>query len=309
MSVRQQAYHGWPSRPPAGRIAYVNGAYVPHRHAQVHIEDRGLQFADAIYEVFAVSGGALFDEEEHLDRLERSLRELAMAEPMSRRALKFVLREVVRRNQVDEGLLYLQVTRGAVRRDHAIPKSAPRPSLIMTARRIDSRAAEMRRQNGIRVISRPDERWARCDIKSTALLANILAKTAARDAGAFEAWLIDPDGTVTEGSSTSAWIVDVEGRLVTRSLSNAILPGVTRRVVMDALAEAQLPVVERQFTMAEALGAPEAFISAATIGATPVVAIDGKTIGDGNPGPVTKRVQELYGRLAARRTGEGAKET
>jgi len=294
----KSSFHGWPRRAPSGRTSYVNGAYVPHAHAQVHIEDRGLQFSDAIYEVWSVAGGLLLDEEEHLDRLERSLRELAMAMPMSRGALKFVLRELVRRNRIDNGILYMQVTRGAVRRDHAIPKAAPRPSMILTARRMDQKTLEGRRKSGIRVISRPDERWARCDIKSTSLLANILAKTAARDAGAFEAWLIDEEGYVTEGSSTSAWIVDAEGRLVTRSLSNAILPGVTRRVIMESLAEAQMPVVERRFTLAEALAAREAFITAATLGATPIVEIDGKPIGEGKPGPLGRRVQELYAHAA-----------
>ena len=297
------AFHGWPSRAPAGRVAYVNGAYLSHGQAQVHIEDRGLQFADAIYEVFAVTQGVLLDAEEHLDRLERSLGEIAMAQPMSRAALKLVLRELVRRNAVDEGLVYLQITRGAVRRDHASPRKSPRPSVILTARRIDPAAAEKRRAAGIRVITRADERWARCDIKSTALLPNILAKTAARDADAFEAWLIDRDGYVTEGSSTSAWIVDSGGRLVTRDLSHAILPGVTRRVMTEALAEAQIPVVERHFTLEEAKSAKEAFISAATLGATPVIAIDGEPVGEGRPGPVTLRVQELYARAAAVRAG------
>jgi len=295
-----QTFHGWPHRTPTGRAAYVNGAYVPHAHAQVHIEDRGLQFSDAIYEVWGVSNGGLLDEEEHFDRLERSLREMQMAMPMSRGALKFVLRELVRRNRVDNGILYMQVTRGAVRRDHAIPKSPPRPSLILTARRISARTVEGRRKTGVRVITRPDERWARRDIKSTSLLANILAKTAARDAGAFEAWLIE-DGYVTEGSSTTAWIVDAEGRLVTRDLSNAVLPGVTRRVIMQAAAEAQMPVVERPFTLAEALAAREAFITAATLGATPVVEIDGKPVGEGKPGAVGRRVQELYAAESARK--------
>lgn len=300
-----QAFHGWPHRAPTGRTAYVNGAYVPHAHAQVHIEDRGLQFSDAIYEVWGVANGALLDEEEHFDRLERSLRELQMAMPMSRGAFKLVLRELVRRNTIDNGILYMQVTRGAVRRDHAIPKTQPRPSVILTARRIAAKAVEGRRQAGVRVISRPDERWVRRDIKSTSLLANILAKTAARDAGAFEAWLIDADGTVTEGSSTTAWIVDADGRLITRSLSNAVLPGVTRRVIMKAAAEAQLPVVERSFTLAEALAAKEAFITAATLGATPVVEIDGKPIGGGKPGPVGRRIQELYvGETARKAAGK-----
>jgi D-alanine transaminase len=301
VSASGASFHGWPTLAPAGRVAYVNGVYVPHGHAQVHVEDRGLQFADSIYEVWGVAGGHLFDEEEHFDRLERSLREIGMAQPMSRGAFKLVLRELIRRNALEDGLVYLQVTRGVVRRDHAIPKKAPRPSIILTARRIDPSAAVQRRVNGISVITQPDHRWARCDIKSTGLLPNILAKTVARDAGAFEAWLIDKEGFVTEGSSTSAWIVDAEGRLVTRSLSSAILPGVTRRVTMEALAEAQLPVVERNFTLAEARSAKEAFISAATLGATPVIAIDGKPLGDGKPGPVTRRVQEIYQREAALR--------
>jgi D-alanine transaminase len=302
----QAAFHGWPHRAPVGRFAYVNGAYVPHSRAAVHIEDRGLQFADAIYEVWGVAGGELLDEEEHFERLSRSLREMKMAEPMSHAALTLVLRELVRRNGVKDGLLYMQVTRGAVRRDHAIPKGPPRPSVILTARRIDPALNARRRRTGVAAVSRPDERWARCDIKSTSLLANILAKTAARDADAFEAWLVDKDGFVTEGSSTSAWIVDKDGKLVTRSLSNAILPGVTRRVLMKVLAEAQLTVVERSFTLAEALGAREAFISAATLGAMPIVTIDGKPIGDGRPGPVAKRLQELYEEEAHRRAAKRA---
>ena len=294
-------FHGWPHRAPTARTAYVNGAYVPHAHAHVHIEDRGLQFSDAIYEVWGVSNGGLLDEDEHFDRLERSLREMRMDMPMSRGALKFVLRELVRRNAIDNGILYMQVTRGAVRRDHAIPKAQPRPTIILTARRIAAKAVEDRRKTGVRVITRPDERWARCDIKSTSLLANVLAKTAAREAGAFEAWLIDKDGYVTEGSSTTAWIVDTDGRLITRDLTNAVLPGVTRRVIMEAMAEAQLPVVERRFTLAEAQNAREAFITAATLGATPVVEIDGKPVGEGKPGPLGRRVQELYARETARK--------
>ena len=297
-------YHGWPKRAPSGRVAYVNGVYLPHAHASVHIEDRGLQFSDAIYEVWGVAGGLLLDEDEHFDRLERSLRELGMAMPMSRKVFQFVLREVLRRNGVNNGLIYLQVTRGAVKRDHAIPKAQPRPSVILTARRIDPALNRKRRKEGVRAITRPDERWARCDIKSTSLLANILAKTAARDAGAFEAWLIGSDGLVTEGSSTSAWIVDAEGRLITRSLSSAILPGVTRRVMMQALAEAQLPVLERPFSLEEAKAAREAFITAASLGAVPVVAIDGEPVGNGRPGPVMARVQELYERETVGRARE-----
>jgi D-alanine transaminase len=292
----------WTARQPAGRIAYVNGRYVAHGEAGVHIEDRGLQLGDAIYEVVGVANGRFFDEEEHLDRLERSLREIGMAMPMGRAALKLVTREIARRNKLRDGLVYLQVTRGAVRRDHPVPANPPRPTLIMTARAMDPAVLSKRLVEGIAVATQPDERWGRCDIKTTQLLANGLAKTAARKTGAYEAWLVDRDGNVTEGASTTAWIVDGEGRLVTRSLSNAILPGVTRRVILQVAAEAQIPVVQRAFTPAEAAAAKEAFISSATGAALPVIAVDGRKIGDGKPGPVTRRVQELYAAHAARGT-------
>lgn len=294
-------FHGWPTREPSGRIAYVNGRYVPHAHAVVHIEDRGLQFADAIYEVFGVIGGLVRDEEEHLDRLERSVSEIGMAMPMRRGPMKLVMRELVRQNKISNGLIYMQVTRGTARRDHPVPNAPPRPTLIFTARPIAPGANEKLRAKGIRVVTKPDERWARRDIKSTALLPNILAKTAARREGAYEAWLIDRDGFVTEGSSTSAWIVDKDGRIITRNLSNDILPGVTRRIMLEAAASAQIPVIERAFTADEAKAAAEAFISAATIGAVPVLEIDGQKIG--GPGPVTRRIQELYQTLSESRAG------
>jgi D-alanine transaminase len=292
---------------PVGRIAYVDGRYVRHDLASVHIEDRGLQFADAIYEVFGVFGGRIFDETEHLDRLERSLKEIGLVMPMDRRALQLVVREIARRNRLNDGLIYMQVTRGAVRRDHAVPDRPPRPSLILTAKSVDTGGFEERRKSGIKVITTSDERWARCDIKSTALLPNVLAKTKARAVGAYEAWLVDHDGRVTEGSSTSAWIVDREGNLVTRDLDNAILPGVTRRILMDVAESAQMPVVERRFTVSEAQGAREAFITAATIGALPVVTIDGKPIGKGKPGPVAKRLHELYRHAAETAAKDGEK--
>jgi D-alanine transaminase len=292
--MSSDAQHGWPAQFPTGRIAYVNGRYLPHSCAAVHIEDRGLQFADAIYEVTGVIDGGFLDEEEHFDRLERSVREIGMPMPMDRAALKLVLREMQRRNHVRDGLLYMQVTRGSVRRDHAVPSKPPRPTLIITARQLDPDIIRSRRANGVAVISARDERWARRDIKSTNLLPNILAKTAARGAGAFEAWLVDDEGYVTEGASTSAWIVDKEGRIITRDLSNAILPGVTRRVILKAAAEGQLTVAERKFTLEEAQAASEAFITAATLGATPVTSIDGIKVGEGNPGPVARRIQELY---------------
>lgn len=294
---------GWNGRAPAGRVAYVDGRYVPHGRAAVHIEDRGLQLGDFVYEVCAVVDGILMDEEEHLDRLARSVGEIEMAMPMPRHALKLVMRELVRRNGVRDGLLYLQVTRGAVRRDHSIPDKGPRPSLILTARSWDAAAAGKRRDAGVAVITKPDERWGRCDIKTTQLLANALAKTAARRAGAYEAWLVDHDGFVTEGSSTTAWIVDAAGQLTTGDLTNAILPGVTRRVIMEAAAASQLPIAEARFTVDDALAAREAFISSAT-GVVPVVAIDGHRIGEGKPGPLTRRVQELYAHTSARRAAE-----
>ncbi len=286
--------HGWPARAPSGRIAYVDGRYLPHGEAGVHVEDRGLQLGDAIYEVFAVLGGRIADEDEHLDRLERSLGEIALAPPMGRAALKLVLREMVRRNRVRNGFLYLQVTRGAVKRDHPIPALSPRPTLILTLRPFDVEAAARRQAEGIAVLTRPDERWGRCDIKTTQLLANLLAKTEARRAGAYEAWLVDDNGFVTEGASTTAWIVDRDGRLTTRDLSHAVLPGVTRRVILEAAAEAQLPVVTRLFTPDEAKTAKEAFISSASGAAVPVVMIDGVRIGNGTPGPLTRRIGELY---------------
>ena len=293
---------GW-SRSPAGRIAYVDGRYVAHGAAAVHIEDRALQLGDGIYEVCGVVDGALMDEEEHLDRLARSLGEIEMAMPMPRGALKLVMRELVRRNGVRDGLLYLQVTRGAVRRDHPIPKVSPRSTLILTVRAINPMELAARRHDGVAVITRPDERWGRRDIKTVQLLPNLLAKTAARRAGAYEAWLVDGEGFVTEGSSTNAWIVDAQGRLTTRELSHTILPGVTRRIILEAASEAQLPVSEQRFSVADALGAREAFISSAT-GVVPVVMIDGKPVGEGVPGPVTRRVQELYALTSAQRAAK-----
>jgi D-alanine transaminase len=291
----------WNGRRPAGRIAYVDGRYVRHERAGVHIEDRGLQLGDAVYEVCRIADGRMLDEEEHLDRLERSLGEIEMAMPMGRGALKAVMAEIARRNGMRDGLLYLQITRGALRRDHVIPRPAPKPTLILTVHPVDPAAVARRHADGVAVITCPDERWGRCDIKTTQLLANLLAKTAARRAGAFEAWLVDRDGFVTEGAATTAWIVDREGRIVTRDLSRAILPGVTRRVILEAAAAAQLPVVERSFSPEEAVAAREAFFSSASAGPVPVVAIDGRKVGDGRPGPLTRRIMALYAQRSQER--------
>ena len=288
----------WTARAPAGRIAYVNGRYLPHGAAGVHIEDRALQLGDGIYEVAAISGGKMIDLEEHLDRLERSLREIGMDMPMGRAPLKSVMHEMMIRNRVRDGLLYLQVSRGAVRRNHPIPDTVPRPTLIMTVRAQDPAIVKKKLDDGIGVITQPDQRWARRDIKTVQLLPNLLAKTEARKAGAYEAWLVDNDGFVTEGASTTAWIVDEDGHVVTRQLSHDILPGVTRRVIIEAAADGQLAIAQRKFTVGEALKAREAFLSSASGAAIPVVKIDGKVIGDGTPGPLTRRIQALYAQKA-----------
>lgn len=288
---------------PAGRVAYVNGRYLPHGAAGVHIEDRALQLGDGIYEVFNIRDGRPLDEEGHLDRMERSLRELGMAMPMSRAALKLVTREMIARNRMPNGFLYLQVTRGAVKRDHVPPADGPRPTLIMTMRLQDVAGFQQRLAKGIAISTQPDIRWGRRDIKTVQLLPNLMAKQAAKQAGAFEAWLVDEEGFVTEGASTTAWIVDKDGTLITRDLSNAILPGVTRKIMLEAAREAQMKVAERKFTVAEAKAAKEALLSSATGAAVPVVTIDGETVGDGTPGPLTRRIRELYAARSAAKSG------
>ncbi len=284
------------------RIAYVNGRYAPLAEAAVHIEDRGFQFADAIYEVWAVMDGKLADHAGHFARLERSLAELRIRMPMSQGALERVLRETLRRNRLREGLLYLQISRGAARRDHAFPAPEVSPTVVITAKPHDFAAMDRKARSGAKVITQPDLRWGRCDIKTVGLLPNALAKQAAREQGAGEAWLVDRDGLITEGASTNAWIVDAEGRLRTRDTAANILRGVTRKTLIDLAAECQIEVVERPFTVAEAKAAKEAFFTAATAFLTPVVAIDGEPVGDGHPGPVTLRLRDLY----TRRAREGA---
>ena len=294
-------------RAPSGRVAYVNGRFVPHAQSSVHIEDRGLQFADSVYEVCAVLDGRLIDEAGHSERLGRSLAALGMAMPMGAASLAIAMRELVRRNRLKNGLLYLQVTRGAYRRDHVIPDK-PKLSLMMTARTFDVAAVERRRADGIAVVTLPDLRWGRCDIKTTGLLANILAKTEARRRGAFEAWLVDSDFMVTEGTSTNAWIV-TDRVLVTRNLSHAILAGVTRAGVLTALkTETGIQVEERPFSVDEALRASEAFVTSASGGVIPVVSIDGRKVGTGKPGPVGAKVHTLYSRLAGIAQNEGQRE-
>ena len=277
-----------------GRIAYVNGRYAPHADAFVHIEDRGFQFADSVYEVWAVFAGALADEAGHFERLARSLGELRIPFPMSAAALKVVVQRVVRLNKISDGLAYLQVTRGVAPRDHPFPNPAPRPTVVVTAKSVDMSASEARAARGVAVITTPETRWARCDIKTTGLLPNVLAKQAAREAGAVEAWFVDELGLVTEGGSSNAWIIDANGVLRTRDIQSNILRGVTRRSLLGVAKALGLPFEERAFSVEEAKSAREAFITGAGSLVLPVIRIDETQIGGGAPGPVAKRLRELY---------------
>lgn len=277
-----------------GRIAYVNGRFVPQGEAAVHIEDRGYQLADAVYEVWALFDGKLADAEGHFARLERSLAELKIPMPMSRAALTVVLKEAVRRNRVREGLVYLQVGRGVAPRDHAFPIDPVEPSIVVTVKAVDRAAAEARAAKGVGVITTPENRWGRCDIKTVGLLPNALAKQAARERGAVEAWFVDELGFVTEGASSNAWIVDRDGILRTRDTNANILRGVTRLTLLDVIREDGLKVEERPFTPEETKSAREAFITGAGTLVLPVVSVDGDPVGDGAVGPVASRLRRLY---------------
>jgi D-alanine transaminase len=276
------------------RIAYVNGRYLPFHDAKVHVEDRGYQFADGVYEVCEVRGGRLIDERRHLERLKRSLGELQIRMPMSTRALGVILHEVVARNRIGYGIVYLQITRGVARRDHAFPSREVRPSLVVTARALNRSRNEALAEQGIAVITVPDNRWDRVDIKTTGLLSNVLARQAALEHGARDAWFVDADGTVTEAPSANVWIVTPAGTLVTRHADHAILHGITRTVLFDAIKAQGLVVQERAFTVEEAYGAREAFITSASQIVLPVVRVDGRTIGNGKPGPVATALRRAY---------------
>jgi D-alanine transaminase len=276
------------------RIAYVNGGYVPLRQAMVHVEDRGYQFGDAVYEVCEVRGGRLVDERRHLERLRRSLEALQIRLPMSHSALGIVLREVVARNRIGYGIVYLQVSRGVARRDHAFPAPDVPPSLVVTARPLNARRNEVLAAAGIAVVSVPDNRWGRVDIKTTGLLPNVLARQAAIAQGARDAWFVDNDGKVTEAASANAWIVTEAGRVVTRPADHGILKGITRTVLFDAIKAQGLSLEERAFTLAEAYAAREAFVTAASQIVLPVVRIDGHVIGEGRPGPLATALRRTF---------------
>ena len=274
------------------RWAYVNGRYVPHREASVHVEDRGYQFADGVYEVVLVHAGAMIDEIPHLDRLDRSLDELRIDPPMGRMALRAVLREVVRRNRIRTGLVYLQITRGVARRDHAFPTGV-KPALVVTAKRL-TLPREETLESGVRVVTIEDIRWQRCDIKSVSLLPNVLGKQHARENGAYEAWQIDQDGNVTEGTSSNSWIVTHDDRLLTRPATHEILNGITRQTILKLAAARGLTFEERAFSLDEALAAREAFISSATSFVTPVTQIDDTALGNGRAGSFTMDLRSAY---------------
>lgn len=284
------------------RFAYVNGSYVPHAEASVHIEDRGFQFADSVYEVVACINGRIADERGHLDRLDRSLAELSIAMPVTRRSLQFIIREVIRRNRLKNANVYIQVTRGVAKRDFPFPVDSS-SSLVLTARsfQFDGNAKV---EKGAAAVTVPDIRWKRRDIKTTGLLAQVLAKQEATESGAYEAWMVDDEGYVTEGSSSNAWIVTQDGRLVTRHATTDILRGVTRTALERICAELQMKIEERPFSVQEAYDAEEAFNTSAVALVVPIIQIDGHLIGTGKPGPVVRKLYAEYRAYAAGQRGD-----
>lgn len=276
------------------RTVYVNGRYRPYAEAMVSVEDRGFQFADAVYEVIEIRGAAFVDLTRHLARLDRSLAELGIPHPMSNAALRHVICEVVRRNRVRDGIVYAQVSRGAGPRDFALPPAGARPTLVCLARAQSRDAIEARAAAGVAVKTLPDQRWRRCDLKTVMLLPSVLAKASAKADGAAEAWYVDEQGFVTEGASSNAWIVDQSGTLITRPTGREILAGVTRSTVLDVAVLQQLKVVERPFTVMEAQAAREAFYTSASSIVMPVVRIDGRPVGGGAPGPVAHALRAAF---------------
>lgn len=276
------------------RYAYVNGSYIYEQDAVVHIEDRGHQFGDGVYEGITIIKGKMLDFEPHMARLDRSLSSLRIKKPFSTQIFRMAARELIRKNRITNGFLYVQVTRGVSPRDHPFPPDNVQPSIMMTVKRLNFQVIQKRQNDGIKVITTPDQRWSRVDVKSINLLGNVLAKQQARENGAFEAWMVDEDGYVTEGTSTNAWIITKEGMLVTRQLSQAILPGITRMAMMKVADDEGLSIEERPFTVAEAKEASEAFITSSTCFVSPIVEIDDTIIGDGKTGPIGKILVKSY---------------
>jgi len=276
------------------RIAYVNGAYVPHSQAMVHVEDRGYQFADGVYEVCEIRHGMIVDLTRHLDRLDRSLRELRIDWPMSRKALTHIIRQVLRKNHVRNGMFYLQATRGVAKRDHVFPAAGTKPSLVITAKNTDPAIIAAKNANGIKVITVPENRWDRVDIKTVGLLPNALARQAAKEQGAAEAIFIDHDGTVKEGAATNVWMVDEDGTLLTRPAEHGILRGITRTTLMDIAGKMGIKFREEAFSVEKMKSAREVFITAATSICFPVIAIDGQPVANGHPGSVSQKIRESF---------------
>jgi len=271
------------------RVAYVNGSYRPLSEAAVHIEDRGYQFGDGVYEVVLVRHGRLHDLDGHLARLDRSLKEIFITPPVGERALRLIMARLVRLNRLVNGIIYLQITRGVARRDHKFPADAE-PSLVLTTKSVHVET----HTTGKAAITVKDERWARRDVKTIQLLPNCLAKQAASAKGAYEAIMVMPDGTISEGSSSNLWMVTPSGELITRQADHDILNGITRRAIMKLAEERQMPVIERPFTVAEALAAKELFVTSATSIAMPIIRLDDQEIGDGSAGEVALHLRSAY---------------
>ncbi len=272
------------------RLAYVNGRYVNHSAGMVHIEDRGYQFADGVYEVVMVYQNRLVDEKGHLDRLESSLAHIKLSMPMSRRSMQLAMRHLIAQNRLDHGLLYIQVTRGVAPRDHKFPTNV-KPALVMTTKK--TRISSVNQEKGVKVVSVPDIRWKRCDIKSISLLPNILAKQQAAENGAFEAWFLDEQGMVTEGTSSNSWIIS-NNKVITRKASSAILNGITRQTLLEIIFKHKLHLEERSFSLQEAMKASEAFLTSSSAFVIPVCQIDNIKISDGTPGIFTKNLLNYY---------------
>lgn len=280
------------------RVVYVNGRYLPYADAHVHVEDRGFQFADSVYEVIEVNKRQLVDATRHLDRLQRSLRELSIPEPMSRAALQHIIGQILKRNRVNNGTVYMQVSRGAAPRDFSFSRKTLEPTLVCLARHLSQSAREAKALRGIRVITTPDIRWARRDIKTVMLLPAVLAKQQALASGADEAWLVDTDGFITEGASSNAWIVNAQGALQTRALSHVLLPGITRATTADMAAANGHEILFEPFSVEQAQNAQEAFVTSASGTIMPVVEIDGKPVGSGRPGPLTQSLRKAFHNFA-----------
>lgn len=275
------------------RIAYVNGHYLPHAHAKVHIEDRGYQFADGVYEVVALYKGIILDEIGHLERLERSLQALYIRSPVTFPVLRLLMREIQKRNLLQTGLIYIQMTRGVAPRFHPFPNPSVPASLILTAKHMKL-PSESAIQKGVSVMTIPEMRWTRCDIKSISLLPNVLAKQEAIDNGAYESWFLDKDGFVTEGTATNAWIVNEKGCIQTRPTNEGILSGITRNTIIDITKNLHIPFIEEPFSVRDIEQAQEAFITSATNYVMPVTVINKKPIGKGIAGPIALQLRRAY---------------